>query len=143
MVLHRRLRSRFNRIFATEFAGTYAAEETLGMADMPMSSSSQQTRADFGQRGFPQQFRGNQYPDDAADQTHHFAAYFSAGISNHRVFPNVHRFADRYWNGSTGDANLGRQSQLFGRYLRNNPGQLRNVGQLIRDTICNGGAIPR
>lgn len=44
---------RFNRIFATEFAGAYAAEGTLGMADMPISSSSQQTRADFRETRLP------------------------------------------------------------------------------------------
>lgn len=132
------LLQRFNRIFTTEFAGAYAAEGVLGMVDMPMSSSSQQTRANFGQRGFPPQFRDEQYPEDDADQTHHFAAYFSAGMANHRLFPNVHRLFD-----GSGDSNLGRQAQLLGRYLRKNPGQLRNVGQLIRDTICSGGAVPK
>jgi hypothetical protein len=108
------------------------------MLDMPMWGSSDQVRANFGQRGFPQQFRDEQYPEDDADQTHHFAAYFSAGLAGHNLFPNAHRAFD-----GQGDANLGRQAQRLGRYLRNNPGQLSNVGQLIRDTICNAGPVPK
>ena len=133
---------RFNRIFATEFAGAYAAEGVLGMIDMPLWGSSSQTRADFGQRGFPQQFRDSVYTDDAADQTHHFAAFFSAGLAGHRVFANAYRAWDSLTESNPGDANLGRQSQLLGRYLRDNPNQLSNVGQLIRDTICNGNTVP-
>jgi len=134
---------RFNRIFATEFAGTYAAEGVLGMVDMPLWGSSSQTRADFGQRGFPQQFRDSTYRDDAADQTHHFAAYFSGGLAGQRAFTRSYEQWDRFVDRNPGDVALGRQSYALGRYLRRNPGQLSNVGNLIRDTICNGNAVPR
>lgn len=133
---------RFNRAFTREFTGTTAGEGTFGMIDMPIWGSSPQVRADFGQRGFPQQFRDNVYTEDDADQTHHFAAYFGGGMAGQNLLPNAHRFGD-WLQSNPGDANLGRQGQLLGRYLRNNPRQLGNVGQLIRDTICNGGAIPK
>ena len=90
-----------------------------------------------GQSGFARQFWEGD--DPATDQVHHFGAYFSAGLAGHEVTVNVHRALDD----NPGDRNLGRQAQLLGRYLRHNPSQLRKVGQLIRDTICNGSAVPK
>jgi len=51
--------------------------------------------------------------------------------------------ADDRDNGNMGDVRLSDQSRRLGDYLRRNPGQLGNVGQLISDTICNGGPVPK
>ena len=108
----------------------------LKEANLSWGSSNQQ-RANHGQRGFPTQYRDEQYTSDDDDQTHHFAAYFSAGLANHTVAPAIHKFFD-----GVGDRALGAQAQLLGQYLRNNPSRLKDVGQLIRDTICNAQPVP-
>ena len=91
-------------------------------------------------QGFPAQFWDSKNPSE--DQIHHFGAYCRAGIAGHKFAADVHRADDRD-NGNMGDVRLSDQARRLGDYLRRNPSQLDKIGQLIRDTICNGGPVPK
>ncbi len=66
-----------------------------------------------------------------ADQTHHFGAFFSAGINGHSLalFHNL--------NDNSGDVNLGNKGYDLGVDLAAHPGQLRRIGAIIRLAICD------
>jgi RHS repeat-associated protein len=130
----------FNKSFSRKYTGKAIGDGPLGMADMAMGGSSDQKRADFGQRGFHPRFRDSVYTDDSDDQTHHFAAYFSGGISGHKNSLLIHRQFDR---DNPGDLALADQAEALGTYIRENPGELQNVGKHITETICEGKAVPQ
>jgi hypothetical protein len=88
----------------------------------------------FGPGGFPQKFSDR---DSTQDQTHHFAAYFSAGLNSAEGTAKTHLLTDLI-PGNTGDVNLGRVGYSLGSYLRNNPGRLKDIGALINTNVCLG-----
>jgi hypothetical protein len=98
------------------------------------------TRSYRGSSGFPDQFKDSL--DPAEDAVHHFGAYFSAGIAGHKFMPDQHRAGDR-GSGNMGDVRLADQSRRLGDYLRQHPEQLSNIGKLIKEVICAGGALPQ
>jgi hypothetical protein len=137
----------FNRSFGMVTFGSYFTESPLGFLGTQASSRNNVlgTRDYRGQDGFAQRFWDEAEMRDGdpnPDQVHHFGAYFSAGLTGHKLAPDVHRADDRDF-GHMGDVRLADQSRTLGDYLRRNPAQLRKVGQLIRDTICGGGPIPK
>ena len=70
-----------------------------------------------------------------ADQTHHFEAFFSAGINGgvlNRISLSYHN-----WGDNTGDQNLANAGYDLGAQLQEDPKKLRNVGAMIRKNICN------
>jgi hypothetical protein len=69
-----------------------------------------------------------------ADQTHHFAAYFSLGI-NDVVFATTYGILRE---DNQGDINLSRAAYRMGSDLRRQPFNLRNIGAFIRRLICSG-----
>jgi RHS repeat-associated protein len=87
----------------------------------------------FGETGFKQEFMDTDEDNKGAnaDQTHHFATFFSAGI-NFWLESKVHNIGD-----NTGDQNLGNAGYDLGAALRHDPNKLRNVGELIRSNICD------
>jgi hypothetical protein len=112
------------------FWGTWASgrDDVLGHRDYQ------------GDSGFHPDFRDSLIQGE--DAVHHFGAYFSAGLTGHKFASDQHRADDRE-NKNWGDVRLGDQARRLGDYLRKNRDQLKNVGQLIRNTICNGGAVPK
>lgn len=92
----------------------------------------------FGPGGFPDKFQDK---DRTLDQTHHFAAYLSAGINSRSVIAALHAADDRF-GGNFGDVNLGKAAFALGSYLRNNPGKIDEIGALIRSYICGGQTPP-
>jgi hypothetical protein len=106
--------------------------------DSPSSlHNSTGTKTYYGEDGF-----APKYQDGEGDQVHHFGAYFSAGLARDRWMSDMHR-NDDLTDGNMADVRLADQSRLLGDYLRRNPNQLKNVGQLIRDTICGEGVVPQ
>ena len=139
------------RLFNVEYGlvtfGSYMTESPLGFVGTQASGRNNVlgTRYYAGQDGFDRQFWDEaemKAGDPNPDQVHHFGAYFSAGLTGHKAGPDWHRADDRR-EGHMGDVRLSDQSRRLGDYLRRNPAELRNVGQLIRDTICGGGAVPK
>jgi hypothetical protein len=139
----------FNKTFGRFTYGTYVSEGVLGFIDSPQSGSSgppgrsMNRGALVGTSGFSGQFLDSL--NGREDQVHHFGVYFSGGIAggwgNSRAL-DYHRrgdVRDQNW----GDVNLGDRARDLGTYLRNNPGQLNQVGQLIRNSICNGNPVPK
>lgn len=85
----------------------------------------------FGESGFQSGFQqGNQ----RNDQTHHFAAYLSAGINGMRLTHTIHKLLDD----NKPDKDLGSASFALGRTLRRDPSALSRIGSLIRSNICAG-----
>ena len=66
-----------------------------------------------------------------ADQTHHFAAFFSGGINAHSS-ALLHNLND-----NSGDVNLGNASYDLGADLAAHPEKLRRIGAIIRSQICD------
>lgn len=113
-------------------AGVFAYQ-TWGSNLQPRVPSSQ-----LGAGGFPQNFRDG-FPNNVndSDQTHHFAAYFSGGINNQYDVVNYH-WKNDVKQGNLGDTALGQAAYQMGAALRNDPSSLRNIGNYIRNHICNG-----
>jgi YD repeat-containing protein len=137
----------FNVAFGAVTFGSYFSDSILGFMGTESSGRNNVlgTRDYQGQDGFAQQFWDEAEMRDGdpnPDQVHHFGAYFSAGIAGHKVAPDLHRSEDRD-AGHMGDVRLADQSRRLGDYLRRNPAELKNIGQLIRNTICGGGAVPK
>jgi hypothetical protein len=88
----------------------------------------------FGETGFKQGFMdtGDDTKGVNADQTHHFAAFFSGGINGFYISTTVHNIGD-----NEGDQRLGDAGYYLGAALRHDPNNLRNVGSLIRSKICD------
>jgi hypothetical protein len=131
---------RFNEAFGKFTFGTSIGEGALGSIDAPMRFHGSPTRSCEGQDGFASQFWEGS--DPTLDQVHHFGAFFSSGLSGgmiNRTLARIHRTLDD----NDGDKQLGTQSRHLGDYLRANPSQLNRIGQLIRDTICNGQTVPK
>jgi len=66
-----------------------------------------------------------------ADQTHHFGAFFSAGINGHSA-SLLYNLTD-----NSGDVNLGNAGYDLGRDLAAHPNKLRRIGAIIRSKICD------
>jgi len=132
----------FNKRYGQLTFGSYFAEGPLGFLGTPTSSGRNPNgnRSYKGSSGFPSQFLDSINP--AEDQVHHFGAYFSAGLANHKFAPNQHRKDDRE-AGNMGDVRLADQSRRLGEYFRSNPTQLSNVGEIIRRVICRGEGVPK
>ncbi len=132
----------FNKEYGKITFGSYFAEGPLGFVGTPTSSgrNPNENRNYQGDSGFYSDFRDTLNPGE--DQVHHFGAYFSAGLAGHKVMPDQHRAGDR-GDGNWGDVRLADQARWLGDYLRRNPNQLNKVGQLIKDSICQGKAVPK
>ena len=87
--------------------------------------------------GFQTQFQ-DQLPN--ADQAHHFAAFFQLGFAYGAAVAGT---AATWWeklegtSGNTGDINLGMAASLIGSYVKSGVLPIDQVGQTIRETICN------
>jgi hypothetical protein len=128
----------FNKNFGRFTYGTYFGEGLFGGIDSPSSlRNSTGTKTYRGEGGFAPKFQ-----DGEGDQVHHFGAFFSAGLAGDKWMSDIHRADDRD-AGNMADVRLSDQARRLGNYLRRNPTQLKNVGKLIRDTICGEGEVPR
>lgn len=87
----------------------------------------------LGQRDFKDEFKDD---ERSADQTHHFAGYFSAGMNGVEWAALLHSLNDAR-QGNWGDVNLGKAAFEMGARLRENPGLLKDIGKEISDTFCN------
>ena len=120
-----------------------------------------QTGGGLGPKPGQQDFKDKYIDDDFdrmsdspdADQVHHFAAYFSAGMNGayfssaaHNATDGaIYRSATESWNKGTptlkaanhGDINLARDAYQLGMNVRNNPVFLKNIGKKIRMKFCN------
>jgi len=86
--------------------------------------------ADIGEDDFKPQFReGNK-----GDQTHHFAAFLSAGINGQNLIAGAHMWGTDFNNKP--DRELGWKAYFFGEVLEEEPSFLKIVGQYIRKFIC-------
>lgn len=132
----------FNMSFGYVTFGTYFSEGPLGFwGTWADSRQDVLGNRDYrGESGFHHSFLDEKEP--GSDQVHHFGAFFSAGLTGHKFASNDHR-ANDVNEGNHGDVRLGDQSFRLGTYLKRNPTQLRNIGNLIRDTICNGQPVPK
>ena len=126
----------FNAMFADYYVGTHMTNDTLSpevlyynvfIAKLPKGAGDPYT----GQADFATQFK--EPTNDFNDQTHHFAAYLSAGLTGQYWAARAHWTFD-----NAADTRLGKAGYAMGEYLRNNPDQLKNIGQLIRAYICSG-----
>ena len=87
--------------------------------------------------GFQSQF---QDPILNADQADYFAAFFQLGIAYGASVGNA---AASWWeklegtSGNTGDINLGVVASRIGSYVASEVLPIDEIGQTIRDTLCN------
>ena len=76
---------------------------------------------------------------EQVDQTHHAAAYLSAGIHGLSLVARLHAATD-----NDGDARLGGASFRLGASLRTEPARLETIGDVLRGVLCDpvfaGGA---
>jgi hypothetical protein len=90
----------------------------------------------FGQTGFRREFLETDSIGNLVgghqDQTHHFAAMFSGGINRYWLETSVHNRGD-----NDGDQRLTNAAYGLGAALRKDPNKLRDIGNLIRSTICD------
>ena len=70
-----------------------------------------------------------------ADQTHHFAAMFSAGVNSTGI--NALSTVLHNYNDNEGDQRLTNAAYDLGSRLENDPSLLRRIGALIRSEICD------
>ena len=107
-----------------------------------------------GQQDFQDKYLDADYPrestDTNADQVHHFAAYFSAGINGAYWSATTHaqtdgwiyRSATSVVSGGTpkktnyGDVYLGNDAYAFGVEVRRNPLLLKTIGDELRRRFC-------
>ena len=82
-----------------------------------------------GWQGFKPEFRDTAFPDD--DITHHVTAYIDAGINDQLEAALLHRAMD-----NAGDARAGKAAYSIGETFLRHPDQLRNIGVMIRSTLC-------
>jgi RHS repeat-associated protein len=132
----------FNQMFGKITFGSYFTPYLWGV---PVTSTHTRGKRNYqGQDGFAPQFFDESEMTPAhpnPDQVHHFGAYFSGGLMGHNLATNYHRAGDLD-KSHMGDVRLGDQAHKLGDYIRRNPRQLENVGQLIKDTICAGKDVP-
>jgi hypothetical protein len=69
------------------------------------------------------------------DQTHHVAAYMSLGINNRPFTESAAETLDR--RGGAPDRLLGARSYVIGDDLRRDPSKLVNIGNTLRNTLCD------
>jgi len=124
----------FSKIYIGHAMHTYA--QAIDLYQHPPHNSSRYT----GQTGFRDEFLDSENgqidrsPD--TDQTHHFAAYFSGGINGQWAATTAHAWEDRVKHRNMGDYNLGNAAYGLGAQLGSDPSLLKNVGNMIRQTIC-------
>ena len=70
-------------------------------------------------------------PPTEVDQTHHAAAYLSAGINDLALIARLHKSQD-----NAGDARLGAASYGIGASLTADPARLRTIGEIVRQELC-------
>jgi hypothetical protein len=77
-------------------------------------------------------------PPTEMDQTHHVAAYLSAGINGLELVARLHRSQD-----NAGDARLGAAAYEIGASLAADPAHLRTIGEIMRRELCDpaGGMV--
>ncbi|HEV2705409.1 MAG TPA: hypothetical protein VGV59_05765 [Pyrinomonadaceae bacterium] len=137
----------FNMSFGTVTFGSYFTGSPFGFAGAQASGRNNVLgRREYqGQDGFATKFHDKSETTPTTpnpDQVHHFGAYFSAGIAGHKLIPDQHRADDRK-AGHMGDVRLADQARTLGDYLRRNAAELKNIRQLIYDTICEGKDVPK
>jgi RHS repeat-associated protein len=88
----------------------------------------------WGQSGFKPIFKEKNVSDNS-DQTHHFAAYLSAGINNQVVAASLHMMWDLK-NQNTADVKLGIAGLSIGGGLFANPEKLASIARTIAQEIC-------
>jgi hypothetical protein len=135
----------FDRNFATLYAGRPATSLlAAGRQWLNRGAGATQNPFHLGETGFRQEFRdtGEHAAGEFVDQTHHFAFYLSMGINENGsgslwAAQRAHRARD-----NQGDANLGRAGYEMGTGLRDDLGRLGNIGDMIRQTICDPNRNP-
>ena len=135
----------FDRTFTTLYAGRPATSLiSAGRQWINRGAGATQIRFHLGETGFRQEFldTGQHAPGELVDQTHHFAFYLSMGVNENGSgalwsAQRAHRARD-----NQGDANLGRAGYEMGTGLRDNPGRLSDIGDMIRKAICNPDRKP-
>ncbi len=143
--------AQFDRDFSKLYVG-HSAGGRLGAIKMgaPKRLGGRQSRDrtvslyQLGDSGFKYEFLDKDHDPDnhvKSDQTHHFAAYFTMGISGQEFFADLHATEDGYLNDNRGDARLGTAAYMLGDSLRTADGQdlrdkLNGIGDQIRSKIC-------
>lgn len=133
------------REFDIEFTSLYVGQPVDGKraaAKLALNGggTNNASPAEKGQADFKSQFWEG--ADPSTDQVHHFAAYFSAGINGQWTAATVHQAMDD----NSGDKKLGDAAYNLGATLNvweaGGPGgvalgRLREIGQTIKDRICD------
>jgi RHS repeat-associated protein len=126
--------------FDDQFGTIYAGRAMKSLYDeYRLASNGPQgrtiTQRYWGETGFRLEFmdtdKENISKHADADQTHHFAAFFSGGINGHSS-SLLHNLND-----NSGDINLGNAAYDLGADLAAHPNKLRRIGALIRSKICD------
>jgi len=130
----------FNAMFVDYYVGTHMTDDTLSpgvfLYDLGTRTRPKAAADPYlGQADFASQFK--EPLSDSNDQTHHFAAYLTAGITGHYWSAWGHWIRD-----NRADTLLGKAGYAMGEYLRKNPGELKNIGEMIRKYICQGITPP-
>jgi len=135
----------FDSRFTTAYAGRAATSAiAAGRQFLNRGAGATINRYYLGETGFRPDFRdsGSHAAGEFVDQTHHLAFYLSMGVNENGSgalwgAQRFHRARD-----NQGDANLGKAVYEMGTGLRDDPGKLRDIGGMIRNTICDSNRNP-
>jgi hypothetical protein len=137
--LNRNTLKMFDRIFSRLYLGNDGIGETLGSA-FDLYGLHIRGTIGFsykGQAGFKEKFKepnDEGVIEDNSDQTHHFAAFLSAGINNQQLAADLHRLTDL---GNPPDIALGNAAFKLGFWLRYDPKRLSRIKEEILKRICD------
>jgi hypothetical protein len=129
----------FDQRFSLLYLGNNGVGETLDSA-WEFSKLSVRPRISYtylGQSGFKEGFKEADDQGeirDSIDQTHHFAAYLSAGINNQALIADAHKLSDLL---NPPDRALGNAAFRLGFWLRYDPARLLRVKREVLKRICN------
>ncbi len=137
--------SAFDRNFTTLYAGRPATSLfAAGRQWINHGAGWTIPEVNRGETGFRAEFRDSDPPPpgEVVDQTHHFAFYLSMGVNENGSgalwsAAQAHRVRD-----NRGDNNLGKLGYDMGYGLRKDPSTLKNIGNTIRNGVCDPGRNP-
>lgn len=125
-------------MFDMSFSQKYLGNNGIGSTYWSAIEFSKHPFSHYGDPHGTNGFRQDMIDDPSGDQTHHYAGFQTAGINGQWAASTLHQvFNDAIGElGNSADIRLGDAAYKIGAKLREDPNNLFNVGQLIRDAVC-------
>jgi RHS repeat-associated protein len=121
----------FDISFSQKYLGNNGIGKTFASASAFFSAIVQPKTDAVGEGGFRPEFKEGD--PISGDQTHHFAAFLTAGINGQYSAASLHQITDLF---NQADIRLGDAAYKIGDDLRNDPKGLFTIGERILKDIC-------